>query len=104
MCGFYTRKHSKACQPRKKSVDASGPPGRPSERKSLPERLMGRVPGSGTYPEEVNSALKSWAPGLYELRSHRLPRGSKYPIFQDFGPKDHFKSESSNIGYLEPLG
>ena len=36
------------------------------------------------------------------------PRGSKYPIFKDFGPKTPFKAqflepEASNIGYLDPL-
>ena len=46
------------------------------------------------------------------MQSHRddaqLPRRSKYPIFKGSGSKDHplygFWDQSSNIGYLDPLG
>ena len=43
-------------------------------------------------------------------RNLELPRGSKYPIFKDSGPKKQLKQgwilgpETSNVGYLDPLG
>ena len=42
------------------------------------------------------------------MTSH-IPRGSKYPIFKDSGPRNHtlngfWGPESSNIGYLDPQG
>ena len=38
-----------------------------------------------------------------------IPRGSKYPIYEDSGPKNHtlngiWDQESLNDGYLDPLG
>ena len=37
-----------------------------------------------------------------------FPRGSKYPIFKDSGPRNHLGcgflgAETLNIGYLDPL-
>ena len=37
---------------------------------------------------------------LFFFNSLLYPRGSKYPTFQDSGPKNH----TFNIGYLDPLG
>ena len=53
-------------------------------------------------------SLRTTSP-LEGFMVHIPPRGSKYSIFEDSGPKSHqgdgyLGPESLNIGYLEPLG
>ena len=44
----------------------------------------------------------------YFFSGWAVPRGSRYPILKDFGPKNHmvwfFEPETSNLGYLDPFG
>ena len=61
---------------------------------------VGRVPG----PEG-----SKWLHGIFFWASEGLPRGSNYPRLKDSGPKNPLQvwllgPETSNIGYLEPLG
>ena len=51
-----------------------------------------------TSRKRVDSGPQNGEPEQYD------PRGSKYPIFKDSGPKRVLGPESLNIGYLDPLG